>query len=1063
MTALTSSSISDATFKKLYRQLNREQRRAVDAIEGVVMVVAGPGTGKTQVVAMRIANILRQTQLRPENILCLTFTESGVTAMRKRLLSIVGPTAYYVRIRTFHSFCNDVIQENPEKFSFAKELEVLGDIERVELFREIVDALPGTSPLKPYGNPYLYVPELIHSIGRLKQEHMEVTGYRRIVTQLTKFEVHARAAVRQLSKVPRVSENSHFHQKIMRLHAAFPQLQAHVAYIDTLYKEYRARRTSLTHTRARNQTDRLFANEARRWHSLMRHRLPKQRAVTTVYQRYQALLRERGRYDYEDMLLFVVERLKNDEEFLAHYQEQFQYILVDEYQDTNGAQNEAVALLGAFHNNPNIFVVGDDKQSVFRFQGASLENMLYLYERYREVMQTIVLRKNYRSPQLLLDAAGAVIAHNKETIDRYIPATAQRLVATRTFAHAVTVREFDRPEAEEEYLVNAITRLLGRGVATHDIVIVARRNAEVADIAEHLRSRNIPVQAVQEATLLDTVLVRQLFTLLRYLVLPDQAATLFTILNFDFLKLPALDVVKLQRYSVREQIDLFAALSSQAHLARAEVGEMDTLQRMSQRLAGWQAAAANETAPVFLARLLQEAGVVAYMERTSFPGETLSRVRALFKEAELLHRRQRHISVAEFLHHLQLLEEHHLVLPQDSPTLRSAVSVMTAHKAKGLEFSYVFIARAVDKNWGNLRGRALLPLPAGILKFDPIWEQTHNEDERRLFYVAMTRAKRELNITYATHSASGREQVPSIFLAELPSHQISRRAAPKGASLRTLPFLTRRAQKKGDRMLREYLHGMLDGYVLSVTHLNDYLECPRRFYFRHLLRVPSVPSKQLAFGTAVHGALYDFYSRLTPRRMPSKALLLKSFKKRLQREILSEVEEKDTLERGMALLSAYYEHYRAEPYRRAFHEYSFGAAGVRVDGIPLTGRIDKIEIIDPAGAQINAVDYKTSNPDRKRAELKPGGAYHRQLVFYKLLIDHAPHFPYTMRSGEIDFLQPSAARGQYVKKKITVMPEDTQKLRATVKKVWGEIQALAFLDPVAAGACGECEFCQLSE
>ncbi|MGH9857805.1 MAG: UvrD-helicase domain-containing protein, partial [Acidobacteriota bacterium] len=175
------------TFKKLYAQLNPQQQVAVDTIEGPVMVVAGPGTGKTQTLAMRIANILLQTQMDPWNILCLTFTESGVVAMRERLRRIIGPPAYYVRIHTFHSFCNDIIQEHPNLFARSRQWQALSDVERVELMQELIDRLPGTSPLKPFGNPYLYLKDVISNIQALKQEDITPEQFGSVLRAIETF------------------------------------------------------------------------------------------------------------------------------------------------------------------------------------------------------------------------------------------------------------------------------------------------------------------------------------------------------------------------------------------------------------------------------------------------------------------------------------------------------------------------------------------------------------------------------------------------------------------------------------------------------------------------------------------------------------------------------------------------------------------------------------------------------------------------------------------------------------------------------------------------------------
>ena len=161
-------------FNNHYNKLNTEQRQAVDTFEGPVMVIAGAGTGKTQILAMRIAKILIETQIDPFNILCLTFTDAGVSAMRKRLIEIIGPTAYHIKIYTFHSFCNEIIKENPEEFSFHRDFIQIDDLDKILLLQEIIDELGVRSPIRPHGDPYFYQFDLENRIKDLKKENLGV-------------------------------------------------------------------------------------------------------------------------------------------------------------------------------------------------------------------------------------------------------------------------------------------------------------------------------------------------------------------------------------------------------------------------------------------------------------------------------------------------------------------------------------------------------------------------------------------------------------------------------------------------------------------------------------------------------------------------------------------------------------------------------------------------------------------------------------------------------------------------------------------------------------------------
>ncbi|MEX2054712.1 MAG: UvrD-helicase domain-containing protein [Candidatus Andersenbacteria bacterium] len=1058
-------------FATKYRTLNPEQRRAVDAIEGVVIVLAGPGTGKTQVLAMRIAKILQETQMDPHNILCLTFTESGVAAMRKRLISIIGTAAYYVRIHTFHSFCNEVIQENAEKFTFARELEVLSEIERVELFREIIDTLPAQSPLKPFGNPYLFLPDIVSNIQSLKQEHISPPDYKQALNDLEKLVSKLKPSVAPFLKVTAsdrsVVQCEKIYQTIIKTKSTVPAIATNFVRLEKLHTAFTEHLAEAPDKRSQGKLLTKFKNDLKRWYENVANRLPKQQALHTVYVQYQEELNKRGRYDYEDMILFVIDKFKTDDELLARYQEQFQYILVDEYQDTNGAQNETVSLLGAWHENPNIFVVGDDKQSIYRFQGASLENLLYLYERYKDVAEVIVLQANYRSQQTILDAASALIVHNQESIERYLPGAKQDLRATgKRQAAPVKIVTYDSLASEWYGVGTTIKSLIKTGTPPQEIAVLYRRNADAAEIADTLFKLNIPLQIESGENVLDDPTTHQLLDVISYVAEPRRHDLLWKILHYSFFNIAASDLVKLQAYAAHAKKDLITIITSEDESNAAKLAQVSSLQAIAHKLAHWQVVATNKPLPDVLAHVLQESGLFGKVSAAHDHLEVLNRLTVLFNEARHLYRHNRHVTLAEFVEYLNLLKEHGLTLTaQRLQTKAAAVRLMTAHKAKGLEFEQVFMVQAVDHHWGNLRERNMVPLPQGLLHHDRIAGEENNEDERRLFYVAMTRAKQGLTISHAARGATGREQVPAIFIEEIPTRYVAMHSEVEVApnTLQQLQTISLSPQPPPpDTRLTNFLQGLTEQYVLSVTHLNNYLTCPRLFYYRNLLRVPEVKSAFQAFGTAIHAALYEYYALSSAKQLPPPTVLLDSFSRHLKQEVLDEIEFKNSLERGEQLLTAYLDHYADNSCRQNLLEYNFSSHGVTVDDIPITGQIDKIEIVDPARQLVNVVDYKTGNPDTKKRHVKRGGNYHRQLVFYKLLCDNSPRFAYTMNSGEIDFIEASAKTEEFIKPRVTVTDADLQELRATISKVWQDIQSLRFIDPNNPDFCGDCVFCKIA-
>lgn len=1010
-------------FEQAYQRLNAEQRAAVETIEGPVMVLAGPGTGKTQILAMRVGRILQETHMDPENILCLTFTEAAAREMRERLVGLIGRAAYEISIFTFHSLGNALMQEFPEKFSGARERQPLTEWERLQIFQEILDELPGPSALKPLSNPYLLVSALSAAVRSLKQEGMAVAQYQQLTAQLKSFVKKAQPAVDSfgvLTPAARTAAKCRALQK--KLLAAAADYGAVTEQLVALWAEQAVETDSKARTR--------WKQRLQPWFRQLKRQAAEAPAVGFVYERYQEQLQQRGRYDYEDMILLVLEQLQNDDEFRAEVQERWQYVLVDEYQDTNGAQNELLFLLAQGQENPNVFVVGDDQQSIFRFQGASLENLLTFHNQYATGLSLITLKNNYRSPQALLDAAWQVL---QPEIGHMWPRPA--LVATRQEPRAVPLKlSAYADEMSEDYGVGRqIQQLLTAGVPAPEIAVLYRYHADAASLTTVLRQLGVAFQLEGNENVLTERRVQQLLTLWHYLAEPDRDDYLASLLNFDWWRFDSLAVMQALHAAGTKRQPLLAVLSQDRRW-----------QPWLARVAGWRQLSQNETLPNLLARVVQESGLWQVADVNA-----IYQINRLLAEVGRFARAEPVLRLPALLRRLAVMQEHALPLEAPIPTTQPAgVRLMTAHRAKGLEFEHVFIIRLSDSHWGNNRRRRRELLLPGVVRHVPL--AAHAAEERRLFYVAMTRAKQRLYLSYARQDDRGRGQVASRFLAGLSIGEEAAEAVPT-TGLATATGRQPAAEVRG------WLAAILPHYAMSVTHLNAYLKCPRLFYYRHLLRLPEFKPAHLTFGTAVHAALRDLMAHWG-RTAVNKKWLWQCYERHVRRAVLTEAMQQDLLVLGRAVLGEYFDHYRATFRAGALAEYSFGPHQVRLGDLKLTGLVDKIEITDTKRQMAKVVDYKTGNPDTKAAALKHGGDYWRQLVFYKLLADRSERFPYTVRHGEIDFVEPSKRSGKFVRKEYELTDHDVQKVEEQVKSVWADIKALKFLE---AAGCGECHYCRM--
>lgn len=999
-------------FDELYAGLNTEQKLAVDTIEGPVMVVAGPGTGKTQILTMRIANILNKTQMNPRNILALTFTDSAAQNMRSRLISIVGPAAYGVGIYTFHGFANLVITEFPYKFQFARELKAIDEIEQIELIEKLIDGLE-LSELRPPRAPYFYTKEVLSRIGDLKKEAITPEQLRELVN----------GEKERLENDPASTHEKGPHKGKMK-----------AAVVEDLKQ------------------------------------LARCSELADIYEGYQGALAEKGLYDYEDMVLFVVNALQDDFELKSYYQERFQYVLVDEYQDTNNSQNRMIEQLTDFFEEPNLFVVGDDKQSIFRFQGASMANMVLFFKKFPS-MKVISLTQNYRSLQPILDVSHQLIGNAVERITREIEGVNDELVANTAGedgAIPISLAVLNNPDVEQYYIAEKVKALVDSGAQPDEIAIIYKENREAEGYANLLGRLGVPYTLQRGSDVLVDQDVRRLLTILRAIDAPTDSRLLFEILHYDFMDVNGIDLLKLMSYRAKSHLSLIDALDDPSE---AKLIEPEKIRAVYEKVGEWRVESANKSMPELLEKVLEESGLLGQISSSPNRIERFHRLRRFFDEVKKMALQTTGLTLEELLRRIDLLITNNLQLvpePLDTDNASGAVRLMTAHRAKGLEFGHVFIPNLVDKHWGNSTRRTLIKLPSSIIgQYKPLPDEK-NEDERRLLYVALTRAKQCLYLSYAT-SKNGKEQVPSQFLSELGEAIVSpvdTAKVEKESGAHLLALFTPVADSIFTDQEAEYLREMIKQQPITPTGLNNYLRCPKGYLYKNLLRVPTAKTAQQGYGTAIHAAMQAFFMRhKATKHVPSLDELLEAFNAALSKEILSAKEFADFHKLGCNVLTQYYEKNLRAVTPTVAVEYSFDPHHVTIEGedgpIFITGRLDKIELVDPASNSVRVIDYKTGRArSRNEIEGKTAAAdedYKRQLIFYQLLANTDKQFPYKVTEAGLAFVDDSC---RFPTELFTITHEEVGDLKELIKNVYKQMLSLEFPhyeDPNRP----PCEFCDI--
>lgn len=989
-------------FQKTYGRLNQEQRKAVDTIDGPVLVLAGPGTGKTQVLTMRIANILNKTDTPPDAVLALTFTESGVRAMRERLLSIIGPTAYYVSIHTFHSFSSEIIKANPDEFIISSQLESLSDLERVSIFKEIFDELDLKS-IKPFNAPYFYLQTAISKIKDLKREAINPDEYMKFI------------------KESEDGMDPKDFEKNLELHQ--------------------------------------------------------------IYVLYQEKLKLYGRYDFEDMINFVIDRFKSSPTLLEKYQERYLYFLVDEFQDTNSAQAELLYQLSSYWDpDPNLFVVGDDDQSIYRFQGASIENIIQFNNKYPNATK-IALVENYRSIQPILDAAQTVIGKNSLRISNKLDIDKdQKSQQDHDSELSISFSEFSSSYTENHFIATKIKELIHNGVEANEIAVIYRNNSDSVDIADMLSRVGIEYTLEGGENVLQNGIIVRLMHLLRVIQkvrIVDEDLDLFTLLNYEFAKIKPLDVLKLSRFASKRKINFFEAIAH-PEIKSAGIDNLDSLTNFYEKIISWNEASGTTTISELIEKIMEESGFLNWILSQPANYEYLNKLNSFLSEVKRLNYSNRELKLEEFLNYIDLMVENNISINEETIYIeKNAVRLMTAHKSKGLEFKYVFIPKFIDKKWSNTTMRDLLKLPTNILNTtkenSKEQEKMHQEeDDRRLFFVVLTRAKEHIFVTSAKNYQTNtyqREGIPSMFYHELPQDNIEMIDAAQYEE-NVAELLKRIIQPapnnpKIEEDEKDFLQNSLKDFKLSASSLNSYLDCAYKFKLEFLFKTPSPKVRALIMGIAVHKALEMGHKEIVANRTPDFEFVKQEFIKELKKELLSEKDYSEIEEEGISVMKIYYETYRDEfinPTKNIlFLEKFFGwgwSKPLLDNKIHLQGKVDKILSIDQNDKTIRVVDYKTGKP-HSRNEILGNTKYsdpsqYRQLLFYKLLLDLDTSFKFTVKEVELDYI---GNRTLKPKREVFAIEEkDLENLKDTIREVYKNIHELKFDRTTNYKICENCKF-----
>ena len=964
--------------------LNDRQREAVTHEQGPLLLVAGAGTGKTAVITRRIAWLIATKRARPSEILALTFTDKAAAEMEERV-DLLVPYGYTdVWISTFHAFGDRVLRDHALELGLQPDFRILTKAEQVVFFREHLFEFP-LDYYRPLGDPTRYVEAMLALISRAKDEDITPAEYLR------------------------------FADEIVREAEAHPE-------------------------------DRDLREHARR-----------QREVALTYARYQELLAAGGLVDFGDLITLSLRLLREHPLTLHEYQERFRYILVDEFQDTNYAQFKLVQLLAAREAQPNITVVGDDDQSIYKFRGAAISNILGFIDVYPDARR-LVLTQNYRSHQAILDTAYRLIRHNNPDRLEVKTGLDKRLQAVRPAGAAPEHVHLDSLSSEADWVASRIIEKVGAGDTRYrDFAILVRSNADADPFLRALNMKGIPHRFSGSRGLYNREEIRLALAFLRALARPGDNLSLYYLGVSQLYLIAATDLAKALSYADRKHrtlehvfrnlhlegfADLAQELSPESRAGIAKL--LEDLEEMRALMKD------HATGRVLYEYLVARTGYIRRLATSGLPEDEV-RVANLAKFFDLVARYGEiaaYDRVPEFVTHMD-----NLIQAGDDPAVaeadfdQDAVHVLTVHKAKGLEFPIVFLVSAVTDRFPTRNRGETIPLPDPLIKDILPGGDFHLQEERRLFYVGMTRAQRELYLTSARDYGGVRPRKPSRFVLEaldIPQVDVATfKASPVEAIHRHAPPVD--GQQRLDGVITHD-----QPIIVSFRQVDDYDTCPLKYKYTHILRVPLLRDHRVVYGSAIHEAIREYHRRKARRQHVALEDLVRHFERAWVNEgFISREHEDQRLEEGREVLARFYSFQEEAGFVPTFVEapFSFQVGATRVKG-----RWDRVDLRGDAPVLI---DFKTSDV-RTQKDADRRARESLQLAIYALAYREV--YGQLPARLELQFLGPQRVIVG------TAEPDDEmlRETAAVIEKVSAGIRGQQFIaTPDFYRACRYCAFASI--
>lgn len=1006
---------------------NSKQQQAIDILNGQVMLLAGPGTGKTFTVIHRIEKMLADG-VEPSSILCLTFSDAAASEMRQRLIKKMGVVASAVDIYTYHSFCNDLIKTYPDKFEMTSGVKLITDAEKISIMKECIDDANLEFFVPSRADRYFFTKNFISYVEKLKTQRVSKDEYMACIDTNPML-------------MPRYKE-----------------LESEI---------YEREQAGNTKNKTRyNELEKIKTN------------IEKAKELWTLFELYSTKMINKNLIDFSDMINLVLTSFEEDSQFLSEVSNKYKYFLVDEYQDTNDLQNQIIFNLLDGNDEKNIFVVGDDDQIIYGFQGAKSDNIENFLTKYPNTT-VICLEENNRSTQTILDFSNLIVNQDENRLENNLYFKEKYNISKKLTAKnpKIIVKDkkikriqFGEILQEFNYIVDDIKTLIESDFAPKtdedkidysQIAIISKKRAELQTFAELLKSKNIPFQIDEGKSIFairSTILIYfYIKAMNNYLTSSDK---LFGLLLSEPFKI--------------DQQDYNKILEEKRFWKKDESSDFITLMR---NLNGWknpekitkfletfdylQDYASSNNLRNTVVEIINRTGLLTYFYKSGKNrSENLAGIRKIISEATDFQNSDSTKNLSDFVKYLDDCFENEIDINLDKDSVvQNAVQLMTYHGSKGREFEYVYLPNLISSNWENFR------MPG---EYKLITEEVPNKDAAqakkdsellKLLFVGITRAKHTLTISFAD-SNNGKAQQITKYLEPTANYDFDSEQFECSADDLTTEFYRSVSSDVFDnqKAFKNEIEERVKSVVLSPSRLNDYLSCPRKFFYVKVLGidVEEADWDGANFGTLIHSLLERAVKVAKESAYPTLEEILEKFRLGMDgMKFSSEAKKEKYFKQGQKLLTNYYPYFSQIPISR-ITDIEFSFYGVDVDGDFITGKIDRIE--KNSDGTFELYDYKTGNytSEKKIAPNEEKQNYFNQLCFYKYAYEKLTGNKVS-KVGIIYVENHEKSVDKYL------TDDDMKYIETLIKDTYQNIKALKF-NPIKEdkqGACKNCVYKQL--